>query len=46
MADNKHVVYDLISSHGDVVDLVFFAILMKGKLQILSFVLFSSTDRV
>ena len=27
---NKSVVYDLIASHGDVEDLVFFAVLMQG----------------
>ena len=31
MGHNKGVVYDLIASHGDVEDLVFFAVLMHGK---------------
>ena len=30
MSNNRSVVYDLIASHGDVEDLVFFAVLMKG----------------
>ncbi|KAL4225031.1 Vacuolar protein sorting-associated protein 18 like protein [Mactra antiquata] len=33
---NKHVVYDLIASHGDVVDLVFFARLMQDYEKVVS----------
>lgn len=36
MQHNKQVVYDLISSHGDVVDLVFFASLMQDYEKVIS----------
>ncbi len=31
MAENKGTVYELIASHGDVEDMIFFAVLMQGK---------------
>lgn len=31
VSNNRGVVYDLIASHGDVEDMVFFAVLMRGK---------------
>ncbi|XP_052234264.1 vacuolar protein sorting-associated protein 18 homolog [Dreissena polymorpha] len=33
---NKHVVYDLISSHGDIVDFIFFALLMEDFEKVIS----------
>jgi hypothetical protein len=30
VSNNRGVVYDLIASHGDVEDMVFFAVLMQG----------------
>lgn len=34
VSNNRGVVYDLIASHGDVEDMVFFAVLMQGKNQL------------
>lgn len=31
MSNNRGVIYDLIASHGDVEDLVYFAVLMHGR---------------
>ena len=28
--ENQKIVYDLIASHGDIEDMVFFAVLMQG----------------
>ncbi|ESO97284.1 hypothetical protein LOTGIDRAFT_214111 [Lottia gigantea] len=36
LSDNRGVVYDLIASHGDVEDMVFFAVLMKDYERVIS----------